>query len=159
MSGRPAWDDIWLEAAFTIAKRSLCDRAQVGAVIVNPANVVVSQSYNGPPPGFPHLERNCLEWCDRARSDPRELDVAYRDCPSTHAEMNAMARADRSECAGATIYVSGAVCLPCAKVIPQTGIVRVIHCVHTSDVHRHPSQVEEFLRLVGITVERRSLHR
>jgi len=32
LSTRPTWDDYFMEIAFTVAERSTCDRAHVGAV-------------------------------------------------------------------------------------------------------------------------------
>jgi dCMP deaminase len=139
--------------ADTISHRSLCSRAQVGAVIVSSDNRVVSASYNGPPPNFTHLNRPCTEWCPRAKPG-LHLDPLYDDCPATHAEMSAIARADWSNCAGATIYVTGAMCMSCAKVIPQTGITRVVQRVREVEAHRNPESVESFLFQCGIAVER-----
>jgi dCMP deaminase len=150
---RPSWDEVWMHTANAVAKRSLCTRAQVGAVIVTVDNVVVAASYNGPPPKFLHYDRPCTEWCERAQG-VKDLSPAYLDCPSTHAEMSAIARADRSECQGATLYVTDAVCYPCAKVIPQTGITRVVHSVRENAIHRQPEKVELFLELMGIQIIR-----
>lgn len=151
---RPSWDEVWMATADAVAERSLCVRAQVGAVIVTNDNRVQAASYNGPPPGFSHLDRKCNFWCDRASAAPTDLHPEYHDCPSTHAEMSALARSPRSE--GATIYITGACCMSCAKVIPQTGITRVMHRVAFSDMHRDPEKVEAFLRACGVEVHRAS---
>lgn len=84
----------------------------------------------------------------------RPAEVGYHDCVATHAELNALVRADASKLKGATMYISGAVCSECAKVIPQTGIVRVVQRVHASDSHRRPDEVEEYLRKMGMEVVR-----
>lgn len=141
-----------MATADVVAARSLCSRAKVGAVIVSEDNIVRAASYNGPPPGFQHQEMECSFWCRRATAD--ELMPTYEDCWSTHAEMSAIARADRSTLEGATIYVTSAVCMPCAKVIPQTGITHVVHRVEQSSMHRNPDRVEEFLYSMGIEVSR-----
>lgn len=152
---RPSWDEVWMTTAAAVASRSLCSRAKVGAVIVSSDNVVRAASYNGPPPTYPHANRECKDWCPRAiASETGELSPTYDDCPSSHAEMNALARADTSRLAGATLYVTGAVCYQCAKVIPQTGITRVVHHVSEDEAHRRPDEVEAFLRRMHVHIER-----
>ena len=69
MTNRTSWDETWLALAHGIAKRSLCSRDQVGAVIVSADNTPLMASYNGPPAGFLHDEKPCTEWCPRARGD------------------------------------------------------------------------------------------
>lgn len=149
---RPSWDEVWMATADVVAARSLCSRAKVGAVIVSEDNIVRAASYNGPPPGFKHNEKECSFWCRRATAD--ELMPTYEDCWSTHAEMSAIARADRSTLEGATIYVTSAMCMPCAKVIPQTGITHVVHRVEESAAHRSPDRVEDFLDSMGVDITR-----
>lgn len=141
-----------MATADAVATRSLCSRAHVGAVIVSEDNIVRAASYNGPAPGFDHKDQECSFWCRRATAD--ELMPTYEDCWSTHAEMSAIARADRSTLDYATLYVTSAVCMPCAKVIPQTGITRVVHRVDASAAHRDPDRVENYLSSVGIEVAR-----
>lgn len=151
---RPSWDDVWMEMACTIAKRSLCSRAQVGAVIVSADNMVQSAAYNGPAPGFRHYGKTCDHWCPRQKAEFR--DPEYLDCESSHAEISALVRADRSRLDEATIYVSGAVCFNCAKSICHTGITSVHHIVHEADMHRHPEAVERYLWAYHRQVVRRT---
>lgn len=148
---RPVWDQVWMETAFVVAKRSLCTRAKVGAVLVDPDNVVRSASYNSPPAGFHHNGLDCTSWCQRGRGE--SLEPGYEDCPSAHAEANAIARAGRTA-AGGTIYVTSAVCYTCAKLIPGAGIAKVVHIVRPEEAHRHPERSESFLRDLGIRVIR-----
>jgi dCMP deaminase len=128
-------------------------RAQVGAVIVTKDNRVQAASYNGPPPNFKHRGRPCSEWCPRSLK-MTDFDPEYDDCFACHAEENAIARSDWTQLDGATLVVTGAVCFKCAKLISQTGIVRVIHRVDATMTHRHPEKVEQFLKSLGIIVER-----
>lgn len=60
---RPTWDVTWIKVAQTIAMRSLCSRALVGAVIIDSRNRPVSMGYNGPPSGFKHKNNMCSNWC------------------------------------------------------------------------------------------------
>lgn len=149
---RPAWDQVWLEAAQNIARRSLCSRAQVGAVIVANDQTVLSMSYNGPPPGFV-VSGTCDSWCPRARGEGGTGN-GYDNCPSAHAEANGVARLDRSRVKGATVYVNRSMCLQCAKLVAAAGVSRVVHQVTEDDLHRDPEGVEKFLRECGVQVER-----
>ena len=57
MSKRISRHRMFMEMAKIVAKRGTCDRAQVGAVLVNANNKVVSIGYNG----APHGEKHCDE--------------------------------------------------------------------------------------------------
>ena len=53
---RPSWDEIWIETASTLAKRSLDPRFQVGVIIVTDDNTqVLAVGYNGDHRGGPNL--------------------------------------------------------------------------------------------------------
>lgn len=149
---RPTWDAVWMATAFAVAGRSLCSRAQVGAAIVTADNRVQAVSYNGPPPSFNHAGMPCTVWCPRSTAKTKTED--YTDCPASHAEMAAIARADWSQLDGGTIYVTGAVCYGCAKLILQTNLANVVHVVRPSEAHRHPADVEAFLLNNGVRVHR-----
>jgi deoxycytidylate deaminase len=69
MTGRPTWDMTWMSAAHGVARRSLCTRDKVGAVIVAEDNTPLISTYNGPPSGYEHNDRPCIEWCPRSRGD------------------------------------------------------------------------------------------
>jgi deoxycytidylate deaminase len=185
-----------MEMAHVAAKRSLCSRDQVGAVIVSDDQVVISTGRNGPPRFYPHDEQPCTEWCDRARNakylsidyakvppqvqlevingeiydhgrvlDPKhyktfgiiEVDSPsprYDDCPSLHAEANALLSAERSERLGGTIYVTSAICFGCAKLIANSGLVSVVMPAFTYEqaTARGWSKTEEFFMLLSINV-------
>lgn len=150
---RPAWHEVWMTIAKTVAQRSLCSRAQIGSVIVTADNRVESVTYNGPPPQFDHAKQPCTSWCPRSQKSG-DFSTTYDDCYANHAEANGIARSDWSRLNGATLYVNGSVCFQCAKLIATTGITTVFHVVNASDAHREPEKVERFLRQMGITVMR-----
>lgn len=150
MSARPTWDDTWMAVADVLARRSLCERAQVGAVIVGADNQVISATYNGPPPGLP-VTGLCGVWCERSQSG--DTAPSYDSCPSNHAEANAIARSDWSRMYGGTIYVTTFVCMNCAKLIAATGISRVVHRYDPDALYRNPADVALFLVRNGIHVE------
>lgn len=106
------WDRHFLRMADLVASVSKDPSTQVGAVIVDAHNRVVSQGYNGFPRGV---------------RDDAEL-LANRDEKlrrTIHAETNAILFASRS-LAGCTIYVTHPPCAKCAAKIIQTGIARVV---------------------------------
>jgi dCMP deaminase len=126
---RPDWDECWLRVAEVIQQRSRCDRG-VGAVITDHRNQVIMTGYTGPPASWTRAVdasiTNCHSYCLRARMSAEKRMPGYADCPSTHAEMNAVARADYSRMVGGTFYVSSIMCIACTKIIANSGVIRVI---------------------------------
>ena len=102
--------------AHEVAKRSTCERAQVGAVIVREKRILTT-GYNGSPRGLPHcLEVGCL------------MDNGH--CVRTlHAEQNAIIQAALHGVIteGATIYVTHQPCFICAKTIINAGICEIVY--------------------------------
>lgn len=148
---RPHWDDVWLEAARTISRRSLCSRAQVGAVITDAQHRIVSTGYNNPPANFDHREESCEIWCPRAQAET--IHREYDDCYALHAEANALMAADRSTWQGGIIYVLGDVCFNCAKLIANSGLAMVIVKSDPFREYRKADESYRFLRSLGIGVE------
>lgn len=153
MESRPSWDMVWMQVAQALAPRSKCSRAQVGAVLVDAHQNVLSCSYNGPPPSWPTPTDSCKDWCTRAQSQPAPGE-SYDACPSNHAEANGVARADSQRLSGATCYVTSACCMSCAKLLASAGVGRVVHVVGPTETHRQPDIVERFLRECGVHVDR-----
>ena len=168
---RPTWDDTWMQVARVVALRSLCERDKVGAVVVSKSNRLLETGYNGPPSGFVTDGVGCSSWCSRAMCStgpyfdgsnpdlPRRPVLApdYSDCPSLHAEANALMRGDRSAREGGTIYVTSGVCFGCAKLIANSGLEQVVVDARTlippnTHKHRHADKSYEFLESCGITV-------
>lgn len=150
---RPTWDETWMAIAHVIAARSKCSRRQVGAVIITADNQQVAASYNGAPAGMNVVGR-CIDWCARAQSapvdEPPSETTGYHNCPSIHAEANALLFSDRTRIAGGTIYVTSAVCIDCAKLIANSGLKRVVMEVHPGDLHRDPVRVAAYLADCGV---------
>lgn len=147
---RVSWDDTWLAVAHNVAMRSRCSRAQVGAVVVSSNQRICATGYNGPAASWPH-EGECSEWCPRARGETA-LDNAYDSCPAIHAEANALLYVDRSQVEGGTVYVTGAVCMQCAKLVSNSGVARVVMVVRDSDAHRDPIETIKYLKKCKIDV-------
>lgn len=106
-------DRRYLRMARIWAENSYCERRKVGAIIVS-GSMIISDGFNGTPSGFENV-------CE----DEHGLTKPY----VLHAEANAISKVARSNnsSAGATLYVTAAPCLECAKLIIQSGISRVVY--------------------------------
>lgn len=124
----------YLKMARIWAENSYCKRRQVGALIVKD-KMIISDGYNGTPSGFENV-------CE----DENNVTKPY----VLHAEANAITKIARSgnNSDGATLYVTAAPCIECAKLIIQTGISRVIY----SEEYRIEDGIN-LLRRAGIEVK------
>lgn len=104
----------YLKMARIWSENSYCVRRQVGALIVKD-QMIISDGYNGTPVGFENI---CED--DLGKTKPYVL----------HAEANAITKVAKSSnnSQGATLYVTASPCIECAKLIIQSGIVRVVYC-------------------------------
>lgn len=104
----------YLKMARIWSENSYCVRRQVGALIVKD-QMIISDGYNGTPVGFANI---CED--DLGKTKPYVL----------HAEANAITKVAKSSnnSQGATLYVTASPCIECAKLIIQSGIVRVVYC-------------------------------
>lgn len=169
MAERATWDQTWFTIAVAMARRSRCDRDQVGAVIVDPTNRVVATAYNGPPAGYPvgsYLVRNtdrqftievddtCEKFCQRGKEGPTDETVhSYTDCVSLHAEANALMVCDREARLRGTIYTTSDVCWGCARLIANSGLARVVVPHDPEHDYRASAESYAFLRRCKITVD------
>lgn len=124
----------YLKMARIWAENSYCKRRQVGALIVKD-KMIISDGYNGTPSGFENV-------CE----DENNVTKSY----VLHAEANAITKIARSSnnSDGATLYVTAAPCIECAKLIIQAGISRVIY----SEEYRIEDGIN-LLRRAGIEVK------
>ena len=108
-----ALDRRYLRMAKIWAENSYCERRKVGALIVKDKSII-SDGYNGTPVGFENV-------CE----DEDGLTKHY----VLHAEANAITKLASStqSSIGATVYVTDAPCIECAKLIIQSHIVRVVY--------------------------------
>lgn len=142
---RATWDETWLQVAGAVALRSACSRAQVGAVVVDAQNRLVSTGYNGPPAGLD------VAGCPRETGGPKEL------CTAIHAEANALLWGDRREREGGTIYVTRVPCRACTLLIANSGLGHVVAVLTPDD--RHAGESEALLRAAGLSVTVRAVAR
>ena len=107
------FDRRYLRMARIWAENSYCIRRKVGALIVK-ERMIISDGYNGTPTGFENI-------CE----DEENHTKAY----VLHAEANAITKVAQSSNSskGATLYTTASPCLECAKLIIQSGIIRVVY--------------------------------
>ena len=129
-------DEMLMEIARIVARRSTCNRTQVGAVVAQDGRIV-STGYAGAPSGLPHCS-------------PETCNTSAPCTRTVHAEAGAISYAARSgiRLEGATLYCTHCPCIDCAKLIINTGIKRVIY-----DQAYRKTEGLELLRTVGIVVE------
>ena len=130
----------WAERA---ADLSHAKRLQVGAVIVKDDSVI-SYGYNGMPAGW---DNNCEFEYVNPQTQVSEL-VTNKEV--LHAESNAIAKLARSSQSGrdASVFITHAPCLDCAKLIYQSGISSVYYRNSYRDVAGL-----EFLEKSGVAVK------
>jgi len=114
------WDQRFLELAKLVGSWSKDPSTQVGAVIVDQKNRIVSVGYNGFPRGIKDNQEKLID-----REEKYDIIV--------HAEANALSFANRSV-EGCTIYTwPFQPCSRCAGLIIQSGVKRVVSVVHLGD--------------------------
>ncbi len=109
---RPSWDNIWMDFAHTISKRSYDPQFQVGCCIVTEDNCqVLAIGYNGNHKGGPNK---------RESEEPGSSGFI-------HAEINALIKLDYNHPKEKKMYLTLSPCRSCAKAIINGGIKKVIY--------------------------------
>jgi len=158
----------YMKTAETFAELSHARRLHVGAIVVKDDRII-SIGYNGMPAGW---DNNCEDkvydsgaggWISPDEFESmypyteynEDAEEEYRYGLKTkpevlHAETNAIAKLAKSNDSGlgATLFITHAPCLDCAKLIFQSGIRGVFY----RDNYRSTDGVE-FLKKSGIEVE------
>jgi dCMP deaminase len=116
-----SFDDIYMELAGNLARKSHCVKMKVGAVISKDTRIV-SLGYNGPPAGTHNCDQ---EWPETGCARDRKGGCSL----ALHAEANAILYAAKNQITleGGTLYVTLSPCLPCARIIYTTGIKKVVY--------------------------------
>jgi len=132
---RPSWDEYFKEIVQVTAKRSPCERLQVGCLFVID-NRIISQGYNGFLPGCKH---NSI-----VRDGHEQATV--------HAEQNAIADcAKRGVTSNNSIaYITHYPCIICLRIMLAAGIKQIKY-IH--DYNNDPI-VEYFTKEIGINIEK-----
>ncbi|MFS8615206.1 MAG: dCMP deaminase family protein [Solitalea sp.] len=146
---RPEFDDIYMNLATDLARRSHCVKAQVGAVLTRDTRII-SIGYNGPPSGTHNCDE---EWPDTGC--PRD---SRGSCSlALHAEENAIVYAVRNgvNLEGATLYTTLSPCLSCARLIYSSGVRKMIYKHSYAEYKGLPvDEGIEFLMKFGVDVLR-----
>ena len=148
---RPDFDDIYMELAVNLAKRSHCIKKHVGAVLTKDTRII-SIGYNGPPAGTHNCDVDFpSEGC--ARDSKGSCSLAL------HAEQNAILYAVKNNTSveGSTLYVTLAPCLACARIIFSMGISKVVYLFSYAEYKGIGSdEGVDFLVKFGVNVQRYS---
>ncbi len=110
-----ALDMRYLRMARIWAENSYCERRKVGALIVKDKRII-ADGYNGTPEGFENI-------CEDKNGQTKQYVL--------HAEANAITKlaSSTNDSSGATVYVTDAPCIECAKLIIQSHIIRVVYSI------------------------------
>jgi len=167
--------DLYMDWATRTAQLSHAQRLQVGAVIVKDDSVI-SYGYNGTPAGWDnncenkeYMGGSAGGWLDPEEiyeqwpfeetvvvaNDNESFETTRRYKLKTkqevlHAESNAIAKLAKSTNSGmdATMFITHAPCMECAKLIYQSGIRHVLY----RESYRDTSGIT-FLEASGVKVE------
>ena len=110
MNTRPSWDEYFKEITYITAKRSSCEKLNVGCLFIKD-NRIISQGYNGFLAGCPHT--SIIE------NDHEQATV--------HAEQNAIADCAKRgvSCEGCTALITHYPCINCMKIMCASGIKEI----------------------------------
>ena len=152
------FDNAHMEAAEVYAKLSSAVRLKVGCVIVKD-NTIIGIGYNGMPSGWDNVCEDKIycddgDWYEQQLPKDANQWLRYKLITKRevlHAETNAIAKLARSTQSGlgASLYVTHAPCVDCAKLVYQSGISSVYY----RNSYRDEAGVE-FLTKAGVQVQK-----
>lgn len=131
---RPSWDEYFKEIVQVTAKRSPCERLQVGCLLVKD-NRIVSQGYNGFLPGCNH----------------QSIVRDGHEQATVHAEQNAISDCAKRgvSCEGCTAYITHYPCIICCRILLTSGIK---HIKYIND-YRNDELVTYFTNMMGVSIK------
>jgi dCMP deaminase len=131
---RPSWDEYFKEIVQVTAKRSPCERLQVGCLLVKD-NRIVSQGYNGFLPGCEHLSI--------VRDGHEQATV--------HAEQNAISDCAKRgvSCEDCTAYITHYPCIICCRILLAAGITKIKY-IHD---YRNDELVKHFTQMMKVSID------
>ena len=145
MADQKSLDETYMGTAMLHARLSKAKRAQVGAVLVTSQGVTLT-GYNGTPRGLPNECETVVK---------TSLPYLFEDTLVTkreviHAELNCILKAAREgvSCIDATMYVTLSPCVPCAAMMIQAGVKRLVY----KEMYRDQGGID-LLQRAGIVVE------
>lgn len=144
---KPTFDDIYMDLASNLSKRSHCVKIKVGAVITKDTRII-SLGYNGPPAGTHNCDEKWPEkGCERSVKGGCSLAL--------HAEENAILYAAKNKVSldNTTVYVTLSPCLACARIMFTMGIKKVFYLNSYAEYKgMETDEGIEFLRKFGVEV-------
>jgi dCMP deaminase len=131
------YESLYIDIAERIAKMSHAKRLQVGSVLVKD-DCIISYGWNGMPSGFDNncedkvyanewsIDNNTWEYQEEDGGHPYNLKTKPE---VLHSEANCLMKVARStnSSEGASLFVTHAPCIDCAKLIHQSGINSVYY--------------------------------
>lgn len=142
-------EQMFMDIAEVVAKRSACLRNNVGAVIVNEDNNIVAIGYNGPAAGVPQCtHEECHAGCDIAihAEDNAILRMPWTPIPKTYNPITG----ERTFGQYYRLFCTVSPCLNCAKLIEKRKDIKEVY-------YRYPYRDQTgicYLLLKGIKVYR-----
>lgn len=133
---RPTRDELYLEMARLVGRRSTCPRRQVGCVLVDARGRVLATGYNGVASGRPH--------CNEGHPCPGAglaSGTGLDKCEAIHAEQNAILLL-QDPWAVDTVYLTASPCLSCVKLLLGTSARRIV----CAEIYPHPDALEWWRR-------------
>jgi dCMP deaminase len=134
MNMRPSWDEYFKEIVQVTAKRSPCERLQVGCLLVKD-NRIVSQGYNGFLPGCQH----------------QSIVRDGHEQATVHAEQNAISDCAKRgvSCEDCTAYITHYPCIICCRILLAAGITKI---KYINDYH-NDELVKHFTKMMNVSIE------
>ena len=122
MADQKQLDEIYMGTALLHSRLSKARRAQVGAVLVTKQGVTLT-GFNGTPTGL----SNVCEYDYQMLKDEHPTLITKPEV--IHAELNCILKAAREgvSCIDATMYVTLSPCVPCAAMMIQAGVKRLVY--------------------------------
>jgi len=132
----------YMKTAKLFAELSSAKRKKVGAIIVKDDRII-SIGYNGMPTDW---DNNCEDEVVDYFSDRIPITTLKTKPEVLHAELNAIGKLARSNESGegATMFVTCAPCMDCAKMIYASGIKEVFY----AEDYRDQSGLEFLMRCI-----------
>jgi dCMP deaminase len=131
---RPSWDEYFKEIVQVTAKRSPCERLQVGCLLVKD-NRIVSQGYNGFLPGCQH----------------QSIVRDGHEQATVHAEQNAISDCAKRgvSCEDCIAYITHYPCIICCRILLAAGITKI---KYINDYH-NDELVKHFTKMMNVSIE------
>ena len=135
--------DAYMKTAETFSECSTAKRLHVGAIVVKDDRII-SIGYNGMPSGW---DNDCE---DIKINNDGQYELKTKP-EVLHAETNAIAKLAKSNESGlgATMFITHAPCMDCAKLVYQSGI----NTVYYRNSYRNEDGIQ-FLEKAGVKIEK-----